>query len=457
MSNLVAAEQAVLGCIIHDDSSLSKIAFLNANHFSLGSHRAIFTAMSEMQDKGVAIDMISLDNYLGDDMESVGGYAYLADLCNSAPSGLRVVVYADIVVDYYHRKEITELMADCSARLLNTREQLVDVLAVLSEKVDSLIASASKSDVLTIDGLIEKSLDEMDASINGVRRGVKTGIPELDDRLGYRDMAIGEVTVVTGLSKNGKTLISNTIVSRCELVDNEVGHVFSVEMTDVDMFNAMVSARTGVPANFYCKQDFYLKRYPNEYPTMMAKWGAAANELRDEMRITIDGRKDVDIEYLISNIKKQYMLARNKGKILKFVMIDHLHRLDFDESKQARTYAIHSAVKRLKNIASDLDLSILLLAQQSKASIKEDPSSHFIEDSGKVRQELQCCIGIKMYRQDGGTYFGLFTDAHRYADSETIFEPAYVKLVNGVIRSLPEHEQYWTPKKEEPEKKQWNK
>ena len=448
-NNYIMAEQAVLGCLISDEDVSGKISFLQAKHFNTTTHRKVFEAIEGMIEKGIEVSLISLDNYMGDDVEDVGGFSYLVELCKNAPGRNSVVPYADIIVDSFQRKEITTLMVECTERLKNTKESLVDVLSVLSEKVDSLISSASKSDVLTIDELIDKSLDEMESSNAGVRRGIKTGIPELDDRLGYRDMASGEVTVVTALSKNGKTLLANTIVSRCELVENEVGHVFSVEMTDVDMFNAMVSARTGVPANFYCKQDFYSERYPNEYPTMMARWGAAANQLRDEARLTIDGQKDVNIDYLITSIKKQYMLARNKGKTLKFVMIDHLHRMEFDDSKQNRTYAIHSAVKRLKNIASELDISILLLAQQSREAVNKDPSSHFIEDSAKVRQELQCCIGVKMYRDNGGTYFGLFTDAHRYADSETIFEPVYMKLINGVLRSLPEGETHWKPKQDE--------
>ncbi|MCP4800181.1 MAG: hypothetical protein GY893_09580 [bacterium] len=105
-------------------------------------------------------------------------------------------------------------------------------------------------------------------------------------------------------------------------------------------------------------------------------------------------------------------------------------------------------MKKLKNVAAELDLSILLLAQLGRTAMNENPTSHHIEDSAKVRQELQCFVGVRMYREEGNTYFGLFSDAHRFADSETLFEPAYLKLINGVLRSLPEHEKYWKPQDE---------
>ena len=446
MSNTFTAEQSVIGAMIIDGQSINKVSFLKKEHFESHAHGLIFEAMMEMNAAGVPVDMINIEDHLGQDAIKVGGFAYLAELAKNTPSAANMVAYADIVMDRYQRREMAKVFLETVDRLSNTREKLPMLLAEVSEKIDSVVSSVSKTNVMSIDELISRSLDEMDASNAGIKRGIKTGIPELDDRLGYRDMAYGEVTVIGGLSKNGKTLLANTIISRAKLEDNEVGHVFSVEMTDLDMFNAMVSARTGVPSNFYCKQDFYAEKYPNEYPMMMQRWGAAANELREEMRISIDGEKQVNIEYIIANIEKQYMLARSKGKVLKLVMIDHLHRLEFDEGNAPRTYVIHNAVKRLKNIAAKLDLSILLLAQLGRTAMNEDPNSHHIEDSAKVRQELQCFVGVRMFRDDGGTYFGLYTDAHRFADSETQFHPVYLKLINGVMRSLPECEAHWQPK-----------
>lgn len=448
MTNAFTAEQSVIGSMLIDGQSINKVSFLKKECFESHAHGLMFEAMMEMSADGTPVDMINLEEHLGQDSIKVGGFAYMAELAKNTPSSANMVAYADIVMDRYQRRVMAKLFDEAKERLANTREKLPNLLAEVSESIDHVLSAVSKTNVMTIDELIERSLDEMESSNNGVKRGIKTGIPELDDRLGYRDMAFGEVTVIGGLSKNGKTLLANTIISRAQLENDEVGHVFSVEMTDLDMFNAMVSARTGVPSNFYCKQDFYAEKYPNEYPTMMQRWGAAANELRDEMRISIDGEKQVNINYIITKIEKQYMLARSKGKKLKLVMIDHLHRLEFDEGNAPRTYVIHNAVKKLKNIASKLDLSILLLAQLGRTAMNEDPNSHHIEDSAKVRQELQAFVGVRMFRDDGGTYFGIYTDAHRFADSETIFEPAYLKLINGVLRSLPEHEKYWKPQVE---------
>ena len=116
----------------------------------------------------------------------------------------------------------------------------------------------------------------------------------LDERLGYQMLAVGEITIIGAPSKNGKTLFANTIAARCELLDEECAHIFSIEMPALGMFNGIVSAMSGVPANFYARQQYYSRTVPDKYDEWMARWGKAAHELKESGKITIDGRKGCD-------------------------------------------------------------------------------------------------------------------------------------------------------------------
>ena len=78
--------------------------------------------------------------------------------------------------------------------------------------------------------LIEQSADEMEKSLMDARTGISTGIQEVDERLGYQMLAVGEITIIGAPSKNGKTLFANTIAARCELLDEECAHIFRIEM-----------------------------------------------------------------------------------------------------------------------------------------------------------------------------------------------------------------------------------
>ena len=309
--------------------------------------------------------------------------------------------------------------------------------------------SAADSDILTVEELIELTMDEMDFSSVNTRTGLSSGIKEIDDRLGYKMLAFGEVTALGALSKNGKTLTANTILARAGYQEGETAHVFSIEMPAVGMFNGIISAMSGVPNNFYARQDFYHKMYgTDEYTKMVNRWGASAQELNNSNRITIDSKKQVDADYICANMKKQFAIHRNNGKRLRLVVIDHIHRMEYKADGGPLTYAIRDSMRKIKNTAAELDVAVVALCQLNNAADGKDPTSFHILDSSSVRHEMQAFIGTRLFRQDGGTYFGIYGDSQRYGDMDTQNIPAYMKLTGGVLRSLGEGE-YFTPKQDE--------
>ena len=79
----VDAEKTILGAILLDNAAHSEAAErLEADDFSLDSHRRIFIRMSELIDTQRAVDIVTLANELAryKEVEAVGGVAYLASL-----------------------------------------------------------------------------------------------------------------------------------------------------------------------------------------------------------------------------------------------------------------------------------------------------------------------------------------------------------------------------------------
>lgn len=452
MENLTRfdAEQSVIGSILIDNESFDKVSFLSVDDFYSGHHKLIFKKIIELIDSGVSIDPITMaDRFNDDDLDRIGGGAYLVDLYKNTPSARNVVSYADIVKDMSNRRKVFASMQEAMEKLNDVHESTVGTIASLEDVLDKTLVSAADSDILTVDELIELTMDEMDRSAVNTRTGLSSGIKEIDDRLGYKLLAFGEVTALGGLSKNGKTLTANTILARAGYQDGETAHVFSIEMPAVGMFNGIVSAMSGVPNNFYARQDFYHKMYgTDEYQKMVNRWGAAAQELNQSNRITIDSKKQVDADYICSNMKKQFSIHRNNGKRLRLVVIDHVHRMEYKTNGQPLTYAIRDAMRKIKNTAAELDIAVVALCQLNNSADGKDPTSFHILDSSSVRHEMQAFIGTRLFRQDGGTFFGIYGDSQRYGDMDTQIKPAYMKLTGGVLRSLGEGE-YFTPNQDE--------
>lgn len=448
MENLTRfdAEQSVIGSILIDNDSFDKVLFLSAEDFFSRHHAVIYKKIVEMMGNGMAVDPVTISEaFNDDDLSDIGGIAYLADIWKNTPTEKNVVSYADIVKDMSNRRKVVISMQNAMEKLNDVRESTVGTIAELEETLDKTLVSAADSDILTVDELIEMTMDEMDRSAVNSRTGLSSGIKEIDDRLGYKLLAFGEVTALGGLSKNGKTLTANTILARAEYQDSETAHVFSIEMPAIGMFNGIVSAMSGVPNNFYARQDFYHKMYgTDEYQKMVNRWGASAQELNNSNRITIDSKKQVDADYICSNMKKQFAIHRNSGKRLRLVVIDHIHRMEYKTNGQPLTYAIRDAMRKIKNTAAELDIAVVALCQLNNSADGKDPTSFHILDSSSVRHEMQAFIGTRLFRQDGATFFGIYGDSQRYGDMDTQSTPAYMKLTGGVLRSLGEGE-YFTP------------
>ena len=112
--------------------------------------------------------------------------------------------------------------------------------------------------------------------------------------------------------------------------------------------------------------------------------------------------------YICSEMRKHAQLAQNKGKKLRVVFIDHAHRITYDCSQKPMTYAMGDDARMLKNTAADLGIAVVLLCQLNENSKDRNPTSYDILDTSRIRHEMQAFIGLRLYREESNTYFGIF-------------------------------------------------
>src|SRR5690554_131059 len=94
------AEQSVLGGLMLDNQAWDNVADrLVADDFYRYEHRLIFNAMTGLAEGSKPLDVVTLSEALEgrDQLDSVGGLAYLAELARNTPSASNIRAYADIV------------------------------------------------------------------------------------------------------------------------------------------------------------------------------------------------------------------------------------------------------------------------------------------------------------------------------------------------------------------------
>src|SRR5215469_13165545 len=86
----VDAEKTVLGCALLDATALHIVlAALITDDFSLDSNRRIFHMITELANKGKAVDDLTVCDALAEkeQLATVGGAAYIADLSRQVDAG----------------------------------------------------------------------------------------------------------------------------------------------------------------------------------------------------------------------------------------------------------------------------------------------------------------------------------------------------------------------------------
>src|SRR6267154_1516999 len=106
------AESTVLGSVLLDSEALYRaLPLLQAQDFSLDSHRRIYHIIAELAEAGKPVDDLTLTDALiaKGQLDAIGGVGYLVTLSDNVTSELartaNVEHYAELVIDKARRRQ----------------------------------------------------------------------------------------------------------------------------------------------------------------------------------------------------------------------------------------------------------------------------------------------------------------------------------------------------------------
>src|SRR5580765_6298923 len=83
------AEASVLGSMLRDNDVIDDVVqILRDTHFYTDAHQKIFQGIIALHDKHHPVDLVTLAEWLKEQkfIEDIGGYSYLAELWDAAPT-----------------------------------------------------------------------------------------------------------------------------------------------------------------------------------------------------------------------------------------------------------------------------------------------------------------------------------------------------------------------------------
>ena len=390
----IDAEKTILGAILLDNAAHSEAAEkLEADDFSLESHRRIYLRMSELVNEQRPVDIVTLAHELAryKEIEAVGGVAYLASLTEGLPRRPVIEEYIKIVKD---KSLLRRLMAICSASIARAADQSETALEVIGAAEASLLEVSEKSissGFQSLDQIVAGSFGSIDNLYKQSREitGLATDFYELDRMTS--GMQKGELVIIAARPSMGKTAFSVNICQNAAVNHGAVVAVFSLEMGKESLLRRMLAAQAWVDQRKL--QTGFLGREDHD------KLQKALGDLV-ESRLFIDDTAGISLSEMRAKARR---LKQNCGQ-LDLIMIDYLQLMTATlpsaggKRFENRTQEVSAISRGLKALAKELDVPVVALSQLSRSSERRGddkrPLLSDLRESGSIEQDADVVMFI---------------------------------------------------------------
>ena len=358
-------------------------------------HQVIFEAMLEMNEAQQAVDLITLKQTLTDNnqLEAVGGVAYLSTLMDSVPSAANLEYYFSIVWDkYLLRKTVrtcTEIVREAYEHEGEV-ERLIDEVESRIQKISEERAGESSR---TMKDLVTNAINRIEAYHNrkGEYSGIATGYKDWDDLTD--GLHGGEMVVIAARPSMGKTSLAMNVVENVTLKQNVPVGVFSLEMTAEALVTRMIFSNARL--NFAeLRRGFMNER---DFPRISSTAGKIS-----KAPIYIDDTPGLSILQLRAKARRMHS---QHG--LKLIVIDYLQLLHSTtrRSMDNRQQEVAEISSGIKSLAKELDVPVVVLCQLNREMEREKnrkPRLSDLRESGAIEQDADF-VGLlyRVFNEDG--------------------------------------------------------
>jgi replicative DNA helicase len=377
----IDAERTILGAVMLDNAAHSEAAEkIDADDFSLDSHRRIFLRMSDLMNSRRPVDIVTLAEELAKnkEVESVGGVAYLASLTEGLPRRPVIEEYIRIVKD---KSLLRHLMAICSATIARAADQSETALEVAGWQMSSitaLIENEQKS--ADIADSVQMAIDAESRLIDHPAElpAIPTGIQALDEFTGG-GIRLGELWVIGAAPSRGKTTLARQIVKHC-VCRGVPAYVHSGEMSKESWYDVTACLVADMPA--------WKIREPRLMNLSERERLRSGIRQLAEMPLFLSDPGGIHLDRLIWNAMK----AKRKNGIqvcaIDYAQIVHAPGSDPRER-------VTAVAQRLRLFAKDENVATILLSQSPRPEgrgINTRPTMFSLKESGALEEAAHTVI-----------------------------------------------------------------
>ena len=384
------AEKAVLGAVFLDPEAIIDASdVLQPDDFYEHANRIVFQAMLNISDREEVIDPVTLQDELkkNNQVDDIGGIAYVTELSMATPTAAHVTYYAKIV----KRKAILRNLISTSQRIIQNAIEGSDDVTDILDDAESQIMGVSQDNASggfkSIHDVLNTAMEEINSipDDGNMVTGLPSGFSELDKMTtGFHD---DELIILAARPGVGKTAFALNVAQFVGLKTDKTVAMFSLEMGAEQLVQRMLASEGLIDS-----QHLRTGQLTDEE---WRKLVVAAGSL-DNTSIYIDDTPGIKMSEIRAKARR---LAKEKGN-LGLIVIDYLQLIEGPRS-ESRQQEVSAISRQLKKLAKELHIPVIALSQLSRSvEQRQDkrPVLSDIRESGSIEQDAD--IVAFLYRDD---------------------------------------------------------
>ena len=395
--NSVDSEQSVLGgLLLHNDSWDNVVNILGSDDFYQSSHRIIYDAIVTLLEHDKPADILTVKEQVvkSHDEESIGGFAYLAQIAENTPSVSNIEAYAKHVRELSIYRQLTKIGKELADTAFNPKDIEVNDLLDLSERKIFEIAeqvSRNKQEITNVKDIIKDVVNRVHEmqELKGYK-GAETGFTEFDKLTS--GLQNGDLIIIAGRPSMGKTAISMNIVEHMAIHNSTPVAVFSLEMPTEQLVIRMISSFGRIDSSKLRDGDM-----------SEIDWNSFNHAVRafEENTILIDETPSItptEIRAKCRRLKRRY-------PDLGLIMVDYLQLMTVHGKSENRVQEISEISRSLKSLAKEINVPVIAISQlnrgvesRAKTGKGRIPQMADLRESGSIEQDADI-IGF-IYRDE---------------------------------------------------------
>lgn len=385
------AEKSILGSLMLETKAMDIVVdILRPDEFYANKHQVIFESMVDLYQRKEPIDVLSVSNRLKEknQLDFVGGSAYLAELVNTVPTASNAKHYAEIV----HKKSILRNLIESSGHIsqlgYNEEDEIDAILDEAEKKIFSIARMSANKKFVNMKTSVMDAWERFDKlhKSKGELRGVSSGFHELDNLLaGFQK---SDLIILAARPSIGKSALALDIARNVACKSNIPVGIFSLEMSTQSLVDRMIASEAQVDS-----------------------WKLRTGRLSSDdeftrIRDALDRLSNAPI-FIDDESSSNIMQMRAKARRLQaehglgLIVVDYLQLMVPRTSSDNMVQQITEISRSLKGLAKDLEVPVLALSQLARAVELRNPpipKLHDLRDSGSIEQDADVVMFI--YRED---------------------------------------------------------